>query len=237
MARTATQIITLALQIAKAPGFVTQAQSYLNVILSDLAQDHDFDVIRKTFTFNFDTSAVATLPNGAQAFPLPANYLRARIQEVFYIIQGVKYVMINVELFELDAMVQTAGLNSYPTYFATDVSPMSDGNPAVLYVWPPPAGAYPVTMRYQPQPDDISDFDTVPWFPNQDYLIHKLAASVMNLTNDDRQPAFMKQADDMLLAYLKMKDDKEGRAQTVKLDRRLFSNRFSMLPSTKVVGW
>lgn len=237
MALTAAQIITLACQTAKVPGYTAQALQLLNSTLQDLAQTYDFDVIRKTYTFNFDTSAVATLANGAQAFDLPADYLRARYTEVFYTIQGVKYRMINVELFELDGMVQTAGLDSYPVYYATDMSPTSDGDPPVLYVWPPPSGAYPVTVRYQPQKADITDTSDVPWFPNTDYLLKQLSAQLMMLANDDRQPLYTKQAEDVLRNYLEMKDDKTGRAQIVQLDRRFFSNRYSALPSTKLVGW
>lgn len=236
MALTAAQIITLACQTAKCPGFTGQALQLLNSTLQDLAQTYDFDVIRKTTTFNFDTSAVSTLANGAQAFALPTDYLRARYTEVFYTIQGVKYRMINVELFELDGMVQTAGLQSYPVYYATDMSPTSSGSPPVMYVWPPPSGEYPVTVRYQPQKADILTTD-VPWFPNTDYLLTKLAAQLMMLTNDDRQPLYTKQAEDILRNYLEMKDDKTGRAQIVQLDRRFFSNRFASLPNTKIVGW
>lgn len=218
----------------------SQAGQFLNIILADLAQTYDFDVIRQTYTFNFDTSIAAITANLAQPFPLPANYLRARPMEMFYIISGVKYTMINVSLDELDRMVQTAGLNSYPVYYATDMSPTSDGDPPVMFVWPPPAGNYPVTVRYQPQPDDIAtpeSSSSIPWFPNSEYLLKKLSALLMDLANDDRQPVFNKQAEDILRDYLEMKDDKLGRAQTVSLDRRQFSNRFSSLPSTKLVGW
>lgn len=53
----AQQIVKLATQIAKCPGYTSQAGIYLNNCLQTLAQDYDFDVIRKTVNFNFDTSA------------------------------------------------------------------------------------------------------------------------------------------------------------------------------------
>ena len=56
MALTANQIISLATQIAKVPGYVTQAQQLLNAILQELAQDYDFEVIRKYV--NVDPAAV-----------------------------------------------------------------------------------------------------------------------------------------------------------------------------------
>lgn len=41
----------------------------------------------------------------------------------------------------------------------------------------------------------------------------------------------------MLARYLKMKDNKTNRGQTVKLDRRRFGSRYDNLPVTKTVGW
>lgn len=231
---TAAQIVNLACQIAKAPGFTSQAGALLNVILSDLCQTYDFDVIRKTYDFDFDTN------NGSGPYDLPADYLRTRYNEIFYTILGVKYVMIQVDLFEFDAMVQQAGLQSYPTFYATDMSPLADGDPPAVYFWPPPSGAYPITLRYQPQMADIAtpeSSSTVPWFPNFQYLITRLSAEVMRITDDTRQRDYDDQATNQLDKYLKMKDDSEGRAKTVKLDRRWFNNNFSNLPNTKTIGW
>jgi hypothetical protein len=78
---------------------------------------------------------------------------------------------------------------------------------------------------------------SVPWFPNTKYLITALACELMKLTNDDRYLAYKADADDILMRYLKMKDDPEGRAKRVQLDRRFFGNRFNRLPNTKLIGW
>lgn len=231
---TAAQIVDLANQIAKTPGFTAQAGSLLNVILADLCQNYDFDVIRKTYPFNFATSS------GSGPYDLPADFLRTRYNEIFYTIQGVKYVMIQVDLAEFDAMVQQSGLQSYPVFYATDMSPTADGDPPVVYFWPPPSGAYPVTLRYQPQMADIATPETstdVPWFPNQQYLITRLAGEMMRIADDSRQGDYVQQARDELTEYLRMKDDSEGRAKTVKLDRRWFSPNFNNLPNTKTIGW
>ncbi len=234
MALTAAQIVSLACQVAKAPGFAAQAGALLNTILSDLCQTYDFDVIRKTYNFDFSTSS------GSGPYDLPADYLRVRYNEIFYTILGVKYVMVQVDLAEFDAMVQQAGLQSYPTFYATDMSPQADGLPPVVYFWTPPSGAYPVTLRYQPQMPEITAPEssaTVPWFPNTQYLLRRLEAELMTITNDSRQQDYMKQAEDILRDYLEMKDDKEGRAQTVKLDRRQFRLNFANLRNTKTIGW
>ena len=77
----------------------------------------------------------------------------------------------------------------------------------------------------------------VPWFPNQQYLLRRLEAELMTIVDDSRQSDYMRQAEDQLRDYIKLKDDKEGHAQTVQLDRRQFSNNFSRLPNTKNIGW
>lgn len=230
MALTAAQIVTLACQTAKGPGFTAQAGVLLNSTLSYLCQTYDFDVIRKTFAFNFSSAT------GSGPYALPADYLRSRINDVFYTISGVPYVLISIELAEYDRMVQQAGLASYPEAYATDLSTSPPG----MLVWPPSSGAYPVTVRYSPQMADIATPETssvVPWFPNSDYLIRKVAADVMLLTDDDRQPLFEKQAEGVLNHYLQLKDDKSGRAQRVQLDRRQFGPSFDRLPNTKMIGW
>jgi hypothetical protein len=234
MALTYAQIVSIACQVAKCPGYTSQAGALLNTILGDLNQTHDFDVCRAVQNFNFDTNL------GSGPYPLAADYLRTRYNEMWYTINGVKYVMIQVELFEFDAMVQQAGLQSYPTFYATDMSPTADGNPPVAYFWAPPSGAYPVTNRYQRQMPVEATPETstnVPWFPNQQYLLRRLEAELMTIVDDSRQSDYMRQAEDQLRDYIKLKDDKEGHAQTVQLDRRQFSNNFSRLPNTKSIGW
>jgi hypothetical protein len=54
------------------------------------------------------------------------------------------------------------------------------------------------------------------------YLIKKLAADLMNDTDDARQEKYADDAEKMLRLFLEMKDDKENYAQTIKLDRRVF---------------
>lgn len=233
MALTAAQIVQLATQAVQVPGMSGQAGAFLNAILSDLCQTYDFDIIRETTTFNFD---VAT---GSGPYSLPADYLRVRPNEFWYTITGVKYVMISIDLAEFDALVQQAGLQSYPTYFATSMADTPEEQPK-LYVWPPPSGAYPCTMRYQKQMPDITNPETsddAPWFPNSQYLLRRLEAELCTLVDDDRQPLYVKQAEDILRNYLEMKDDKLGRAQQVQLDRRYFNNNFSRIPNTKTIGW
>lgn len=252
MAQTAAQICSLARQIAKCPNYLTQSGQFLNVILEELCQDYDFDTIRKTATGNFVTGTVSGPGNqyiaGCGPNPMPADFLRAENNEIIWYLQGVRYVIVVVEQAEFDRLTQTAGFNSYPTVGYIDMAPLSDSLPPNLYVWTPASGAYPFTVRYFPKKADIATPETsatVPWFPNQSYLITRLAGELMRISNDDRASAFLGDSEEngmigagaILTKYLRMKDDPEGRVETVKLDRRRFGRNFSSLPDTKLVGW
>lgn len=234
----AQQIVNLACQIAKCPSYTSQGGQFLNNVLQSLAQDHDFDVIRKTANFNFDTSstgngyAVGSGPN-----LMPVDCTRVHRNGAFYMISQVPYTMIGATQEEFDTFVQQAGNASYPSRFYVDVSK----SPMELYVWQPASGAFPATVRYQPTPVDIVTPQTstdVPWFPNTQYLIDKTAECLMKITNDDRLQTFIQMNDMNLNAYLKMKDDPETGVKVVTLDRSRFGNtQWSNLRNTKKIGW
>ena len=243
MALTASQIVARAIEIAKAPGYTSQAGQLLNAILQELAQTYDLDLCRGFYQFNFIPGLVSSNSNvtaGGGPYPLPADYLRAEKGDVFYSILGVPYEMINVDITEFDMMVQQAGQQSYPYLYCTDLSQ----SPPVLFVYPPPSGAYPVTVRYRRQMADIPTPESsavTPWFPSDTYLIRRLAGEVMLLTDDPRATVFLGDsnagAQGILRRYLKLADDKSSRSQRVTLDKRRFGRSFDSLPNTKTIGW
>jgi hypothetical protein len=246
VALTAAQIVTIACQTAKCPGFTSQAGQLLNSILSDLCENFDFELARGTSNFNFNPSLspTAEFPNlqfGAGPYPLPADFLRvADNKEVMWFLLGVPYPMIPVDMSEYDNLVQQAGLQSYPYLYATSM----DTQPPIMVVYPPPSGAYPVMVRYFRQMPDITTPETsnvAPWFPNQQYLLTRLSGELMRITDDERWRAFLGEGEDgcvgILDRYLKMKDNQGTRAKTVKLDRRMFGRKFSTLENTKSIGW
>lgn len=262
MPLTSQQIVADACAIARAPNFLAQAGRMLNIVLSELCQNYDFDIARGVvnFVFNaqfggddfssdFSADYGPPLTGGMNSGPysLPADWLRARRDDVFYTIDGVKYVMINIDLAEFDAFVQQAGLMSYPQNYTVDLSLQVDANAELqpqMYVWPPPSGGYPVTARYQRQMPDIVSPETsgqVPWFPDQNYLITRVAGELMKVTNDARIDKFLGTADNgaqgILNRYLKLANDDEDRAKRVTLDRRFFSQDFFRLKNTKQIGW
>jgi len=236
MALQAQQIVALATQIAKVPGYTLQAGQMLNMILADLAETYDLEVARKSATVNLNTTT------GSGPYNLPSDYLRMAMDEVFYLVDGVPYVMVSIDLSEYDALVQQAGISNYPAQFATDVSG-GVGN-MLMYVWPPSGGSYNTTIRYYSQPSDITTPETstsIPWFPNQTYLITRLAGELMKIAGDSRQQAFLGNGSDgaqgILHRYLELQKDDDGRAKTVHLDRRRFGSRFDRQPNTKTLGW
>lgn len=249
MALTAAQIIDTAKQISKAQGFDAQALNLLNMALSDLCDTYDLGVIRKTHYFNFDPGVRTLIGDnvyGSGPYFMPADFLRPIFGEMWWTLLGVKYPLIPCDLYEFDLLVQQAGNQSYPALMAFDVSPsdavQQGGTTTQGYVWPPPSGTYPVTIRYQARAADITDTAQVPWFPNQAYLIARLAGELMRITDDARSDTFLGDgpsgAQGILDRYLKLKDADSNRAQTVKLDPRRFGrSNFARLPNTKTVGW
>lgn len=252
MSLTAQQIVARACAIAKVPGWLSQGGQYLNMVLSDLCQTYDFQLARKTTTFNFNLSLVdpsGRFQLGSGPYQLPADFLRCQDEKsVFWTLQGVQYMMVPIDLSEMDMAVQQPGNQSYPYWFATDLSLGDEttyGAPGpVAFVYPAPSGAFPVTVRYFAQMPDIATPEsstTVPWFPNQTYLITRVAGELMKETDDSRWQAFLGEgpegAQGLLTRYMRLKDDKSNRSTTVKLDRRRFGPNFGKLKNTKNIGW
>lgn len=246
MGLTAAQIVNLATQAAKCPGFTSQAGQLLNAILQDLCMDYDFDAAQGSIS--------VVLTSGLKGpYVLPTDYLRMRQREgktdLYFVISGVPYHPTQITYPELNALVYTAGLQNYPTMFATDMSVAIPGTTGPnLYVWPPSNGAYTLLGSYQKQMPDIATPEssaTLPWFPNNNYLITRLSGELMKLTNDSRLESFLGDDDrsapngagTILRKYLQLKDDSEGMAKTVSLDRRRFGASYNRLKNTKVVGW
>jgi len=210
----------------------------LNAILQDICQDYDIMPARKTLTF---TLPVAVNSFGQAPMNLPADYLRAQMGECFYYNQGVPYPLIPVDQAENDALVTTAGFNSFPVYFSTDMST----TPPIAYFWPPPSAAFQAIVRYFSLMPDITDTALTPWFPNQNYLITRLTGELCKGNDDDRANSLLTDQEEVnaggagviLRHFLQQHGDKSNRAVTVKLDRRRFGNSFERLRNTKQIGW
>lgn len=241
-------IVSLACNTAKNPAWTVQGGQLLNVILQELCQTYDLAVAQQTLNTTFNSGTFGYATNTGVYFQwLPTNFLRPDKDNSFYIIDGVKYILIPCSFAELNAKVATAGLNGYPEYYAVDTSPIASGGAPIAYFWPPPAGSYLLTLVYYSQMPDITNpqsSSTIPWFPNTSYLLRRLTGELMELSGDTRASRYLGGVDKdgfegaaaLLDRYLKMKDEVQVPKQ-VTLDRRLFRNRFDIVPNTKTIGW
>jgi hypothetical protein len=256
MPLSASQIVSMASQIARCPGMIQLAGQRLNAILSDLCQTYDFDLARQSFAFTFNPSQINSQGQAYQN--LPANYLRGIRNGSYYIIDGVPYPMIPCDqVEEYNMLVEQAGLANFPVFYATDMSLTGNSNsssgtggaavPVALF-WQVPSGAYQAFIYFFAQMPDIATPETsatVPWFPMQNYLIQELAGRMCQITDDERADALLSSDEDrypqgsavLLRKYLMMKDDKGTRVKQVQLDRRRFGSSFDRLRNTKSIGW
>ncbi len=256
MPLTAAQICTLSRENARCPGFTSQSGQLLNSILSDLCQSYDFASARTNVAFTFNTSQINS--QGQAYENLPDNYLRGIRNGSYYTISGVPYPMIPVDFVEeYNMLVEQAGLSNFPVFYATDMSRTGISNSAtgaggsavpVMLFWQVPSGAYPANVFYFSQMADITtpeSSSTVPWFPNQNYLIRELSGRLCQIVDDERADAFLSSDADqhpqgagvILRHYLQMHSDKNTRTATVQLDRRRFGTSFDRLRNTKTIGW
>ena len=258
MPQTADQIVSLAQQIAKAPGYTTQAQQFLNRFQENLAQNFDFPSAAYTFQAytispNGGTGSGTptgqwydlALPSSAVLVQNQAKYLRTKA--VFYSVSGSIFYLDQLPLNKYDRLFQGQGISNYPYWYVVDTTGSPNLATVQMAFYPPPNLSLSLTIRNQYQPNDITaaQFSAgthVPWFPNQDILIQGVAEMLMRITGDQRQPQFYAQLyglpgqDGMINKYLKMMDDKENYAMQVRRDPLLFRSLVDLKP-TKTTGF
>lgn len=223
MAYTAQQIVALALQIAKVPGYSAYAGELLNSILEELWQVNDFAFSRKKTTVDL------TGPQPALGYPLPSDHQRTL--DTFYTINGQPTIVTQIPIEEYDNLFQGVTTSSYPQFICVDVSQ----TPHTLLAYPIPPLAVGITMRYLPQKDPITTPETsstVPWFTQQLYLITRLATELMMISDDTRRDKYLLDCERMLSRFLTMgAEDRENYVRTVKLDPRSFRSGGSLRPT------
>jgi hypothetical protein len=147
----------------------------------------------------------------------------------------------NIMLDASGAIIQgTAGtiMLSKPATGTFNNASVMVGTAPVAYIYPGPSGAFPATLRYQRLMPPLIDFNRIPWFPKQDFLLEKLTASLMSGADDSRRQEFFARSDRLLYDYDSLADDKTNRAQTVVMDGNNFrSQSRRRLRITKDIGW
>ncbi len=227
MAQTAAQIVNLACQIAKVPGYTIQGGQMLNLALQRLCLHYDLKVNRLTTTINVQGAS-----NGP--FLLELDYLRT--YDLFYQINGLPFFLNPVSTADYDAEFKDPSIANYPYEYASDLSPQENQQPAQLFIYPQSSGPITLTHRYMCSRPDITDpqiSTVVPWFSDQDYLIKATAVGLFQITDDERKAQFEAEMMNQLRTHLIMEDDQSGLVKRVELDPRAFkTNRY--LKPTKI---
>lgn len=245
MSLQAQQVVGMAAQIARVTGMGIQAGQLLNAILLELCQTYDLSLNVNTVTLNIVPGGGSGGIPATGPYSLPLNYLRAASRDLTYTISGVPYRLTQITLAQLDALINTVGSANFPTDYATDISPLTLSPPAnpLLYLFPPPITAISLQIRYYGSQPDIPSPETstqVPWFPDQIYLIRRLAGELMAITGDPRANSFLGDgpsgAVGMLRRWLELQGDKEDTASSLILDPRVFGMGGGTFPPSKITG-
>lgn len=225
---TAAQIVAKACGIAKCPGFTSQGGQDLNLTLNDLCLHRDLKMNRVTTTI----TASAGL-NGP--FTLATDYLRT--YDLFYQVNGMPFFLHPIGTDEYDKEFKDPSIANYPYEFMTILTGQATQSAGALYIYPQSLSALSLTHRYMINRADIAtpeSSSTIPWFQDQDYLVHATACRLMKLTDDAREPVFRVQGDDMLRTHLIIGDgDEQQVVKEVRRDPRRFRSNRSLRP-TKV---
>lgn len=224
----AAQICTEARTVAKCPGFSAQSGRALNLTLDDL-------LLKRNVKINRYSGSIAVTSGTNGPFNLPADYLRT--YDLFYTVDNQPYFLTPVEMGYYDAIFKDPSVATYPYLYATDLQPQAatpDTGIPLLYIYPASTSALTLTHRYFLRRPNISTPETsasVPWFPDQDYLIHATAMRLMKLTDDARYEKFKDDGESMLRDHLLMEGDEQGVVHEVKLDPLRFRSRGGLKPT------
>ena len=222
---TAAQIVARACEIAKAPGFTAQGGQYLNLTLQDLVLHRDLKMNRVQTTI-----PVTAGVNGP--FNLAADYLRT--YDLFYTVNNFPYFLFPLSQEQYDALFKDPSIANYPYCYATDLTNMATQGICSISIFPQSTTSLSLTHRYMIRRADITapeSSSTVPWFPDQDYLMHSTATRLMKSTDDGRYETFSKVGEDLLRIHLIEDGDEQQVVKAIKLDPQRFHVNRSLRPT------
>lgn len=227
----AQQIVARACAIAKCPGFIQQGGIYLNMVLEDLWLHRDLKINRVT-------EFITVQANNYGPFTLPLNYLRT--YDLFFQQNNLPYFLNPISTEEWDQEFKDPSIANYPYEYMTILLDETTAQAQVppssgaLYIYPQSSGLITLTHRYMVKQPDITAPETsttIPWFPDQQYLIKATAAELMGESDDTRQESFRAQCMDMLRTHLIMEGDEQAVVKSVRLDPRRFHSNRTLKPT------
>lgn len=223
---TSSQIVTKACAIAKAPGFTQIGGQDLNLVLQDLVLHRELKMLRTLETINVQIGS-----NGP--FPLPANYLRT--YDLFYTVNNFPYFLFPMGQDQYDALFKDPSIANYPYCYTTDLSATQvNGSQGSLYIYPQSTSALALSHRYMIRMAEITTpetSNTVPWFPDQDYLVHATATRIMKTTDDARYEKFKTDGEEMLRTHIIMDGDEQKVVKSIRLDPQHFNTNRALRPT------
>lgn len=226
MTITAAQIVADACAIAKAPGYLGSGGRQLNLVLNDLCLHRDLKLNRIQASIPIQIGI-----NGP--FALAANYLRT--YDLFYTVNNFPYFLFPMGQDEFDALFKDPSIANYPYAFTTDLTNQATQTAGQLFIFPQSNTALTLTHRYMINRADIASPEnsaTVPWFPDQDYLVRATACRIMDFTDDARREGMKKDCEAMLRSHLIMGDgDEQKVVKGVKLDPQRFHVNRALRPT------
>lgn len=222
---TSAQIVARACAIAKAPGFTTQGGQYLNLTLQDLVLHRDLKMNRQQVSI-----AIQIGVNGP--FTLATDYLRT--YDLFYTVNNFPYFLFPLSQEQYDALFKDPSIANYPYCYTTDLTAQATQSAGSLFIFPQSTSALSLTHRYMIRRADISapeSSSSIPWFPDQDYLINATATRLMRETDDARYDKYLKDCEDMLRIHLIEDGDEQQVVKAIKLDPQRFHTNRSLRPT------
>ena len=221
---TGNQICAMARQISKAPaGYTAQSQQMLQLVLDDLS-------INRNLRVNLVTSPLPLPAHVNGPIDLPGQC--QRIYDLIYTVNGISHEITPVDWDYYDGLVISPQVTNFPFHYAVDSSPTSvDGTAAHIWIYPLSNSPLGCQLRYFTKRPAMTNFDVVPWFVDQDYLLHAVSTQLMKITNDDRWPAFVAAGEEMLRKHLVMEGNRLNQPIRVKLDAMMYRPRSSLRPT------
>lgn len=222
---TSAQIVTVALQIAKCPGFTQQGGQQLNLALNDL-------VLHRDLKLNRVKASITAQAGSNGPFSLEADYLRT--YDLFYTVNNFPYFLFPLSQEEYDQLFKDPSIANYPYCYTTDLTNQAVQTAGNLYIFPQSNSLLTLTHRYMINRADIATPESsaaVPWFPDQDYLIHATALRLMKITDDQRQESFKAEGENMLRTHIIMEGDEQQVVKSIRLDPQRFHLNRSLRPT------